>query len=295
MWKGQVRSLALEPSYFSIIASFLVPLLWIRIWGEGRKKELFLLAFFTFLIFMTKARTGILIYIGEVVFFVLLSLMVRYTNWWKTVLQVLLVTLFAFGVMVGGSAIVPSMVGYGNQVSIEDNVEDFYDSNVKSVTSASTRSNKARFSATVASFNVGLAHPVLGVGRGMESMYMMDAFPEFGQGDSEVQNWTKDINEKTFLGYSYPVLNQLTAIFAWFGAFGLILFLMPFFYVAREIVRNRFLLQDFRVIGLLVVFVGQFACFMSNAFFITYPLILGGLLCVLHQPMEFMGRSREAL
>ena len=59
-------------------------------------------------------------------------------------------------------------------VSVEKALDNYIDSNVKSVSNASSRSNSARFGNTVAMFKVGLDYPLFGVGRGLHSNYMVD-------------------------------------------------------------------------------------------------------------------------
>ena len=69
LWPGQLRSLALEPSYFSMIAVFLAPLLGIHYVNSKNKLDIVLAFFLVFMIFLTKARTGVVIYLFELVAF----------------------------------------------------------------------------------------------------------------------------------------------------------------------------------------------------------------------------------
>jgi len=57
LWPGQLRSLALEPSYFSMIAVFLAPLLGIHYVSDKNKLDIVLAFLLISMIFLTKART----------------------------------------------------------------------------------------------------------------------------------------------------------------------------------------------------------------------------------------------
>ncbi len=84
-------------------------------------------------------------------------------------------------------------------ISVEKALDKYIDSNVKSVSNTSSRSNSARFGNTVAMFNVGLDHLAFGVGRGLHSSYMVDKFPDFAKDSGEVKRWTEDVLQKGFL------------------------------------------------------------------------------------------------
>ncbi|WP_418475309.1 O-antigen ligase family protein [Dialister hominis] len=111
LWEGQLRSYLTEPSFFGIIGSFMVPFLWYRIFQENRKIEYLLLLYFVLMIFMTKSRTAIVIYLGEVFCLLLFSIILRYKQWWKACLAVVLGTILSFGIYIEGSVAVPQYFG----------------------------------------------------------------------------------------------------------------------------------------------------------------------------------------
>ncbi len=187
LWPGQLRSLALEPSYFSMIAVFLAPLLGIHYVNSKNKLDIVLAFFLVFMIFLTKARTGVVIYLFELVAFIVLSLIFRYKSWWKLCLFTIGLSVLSYSFAIVGDSVVSPMIKSSisqttaveeapKATSVEKALDKYIDSNVKSVSNTSSRSNSARFGNTVAMFNVGLDHLAFGVGRGLHSSYMVDKF-----------------------------------------------------------------------------------------------------------------------
>ena len=115
---------------------------------------------------------------------------------------------------------------------------------------------------------------MIGVGMGLHSPYMEERIPDFAKDNQEIQNWIKDMHEKTFLESGPPILNEYAAIGAWEGIPGLFLFLLPPLTVIKKGLWINRKQHDFETIGLLVALAGQLACMLSSEMFLTYPLIL---------------------
>ena len=293
LWPGQLRSFALEPSYFSMIAVFLAPLLGIHYVNAKNKLDIVLAFFLVSMIFLTKARTGVVVYLFELVAFIVLSLIFRYKRWWKICLFTIGLTFLSFSFTIVGEFVVSPFVKIITNtttqtvtideviksISIEKALDKYFDSNIKSVSNTSSRSNSARFGNTVAMFNVGIDHLAFGVGRGLHSNYMVDKFPDFAKDSGEVKHWTEDVLQKGFLAFEYPVLNEFVAILAWFGLIGEILFITPIFYILYKAHKIKKYISNPILVYLLVAFFGQIACFMSNEFILAYPILLGILIC----------------
>ena len=290
LWPGQLRSLALEPSYFSMIGVFLAPLLGIHYVSDKNKLDIVLAFLLISMIFLTKARTGVVIYLFELAAFVMLSLVFRYTSWWKICLFVIGLSVLSYSFAIVGDSVASPLIrasiseintvdGRSKAVSVEKALDNYIDSNVKSVSNTSSRSNSARFGNTVAMFKVGLDYPLFGVGRGLHSNYMVDRFPDFAKDSEEVKQWTGDVLRKGFLAFEYPVLNEFAAILAWFGVIGELLFITPILYILYKTYRIRRHIQNPTLVYLLVAFFGQIVCFMSNEFILAYPTLVGILIC----------------
>lgn len=291
LWKGQLRSYTMEPSFFGIFASFLFPFLIYRVWYLHKKKEVVFLILLVFMIFMTKARTAIVIYLIEALIIILITLLVRCKNWGKISLGICGVTIISFLFYLLGTI----YFGADNTVNVKDTgsvhkpaittqsikkeSDKYVTQNINSVAEVGQRSNIARFGNSIAMAKVGIEHPIFGVGQGYQNMYMRDLFPEFSKNNIEIKNWTKDLDEKGFMQAGYPILNTFSAVLAQTGFIGLILFLLPIFYVLVQLMKNRYLLQNFSIVCLLGALMGQMGCMLSNWYYLTYPIVLSLLIC----------------
>ncbi len=272
LWNNQLRSFTQEPSFFGIISVFIIPMLWYK---SNEKKTLFLLTFFTYMIFMTKARTAQVIFLSEILLFLLFTFLGKYPNWRKTATRILGVTILSFLLYLSLPIVLASISGSANHQSLHTAFTDYVDKDVVSVGSVSKRSNMARWGDTVALFNVGIEHPIFGVGTGLESPYIADNIPAFAQDDREINQWLSMLRKDGWLKSSIPPLNEFGAVFARYGLVGLILFLLPLFGIGVLFFKYRNkLLRDFGLICALVMLAGQVACLFSNSFFLTYPLAL---------------------
>lgn len=276
LWKNQLRSITMEPSFFGIFASFIIPLLWHCIFVEKKSWCYGVLVIFVFMLFASKARTGIAVYLGEVAVLLILSLALRNKKYIKIGAKILLSGIISYALFIGGSTYVPSMVHGGINTSIDEAADLYIEENVMSVV-GDKRSNSARNGLTVAMIRVGLDHPVFGVGYNYQHMYIKDRFPDFAKDNHEVQNWTEDMLKKGFLKSGYPILNEYAYVFAISGVFGLILFISPIAYLGIKLLRKRQLLHNPGIFVLTVAACGQLADLLSNAFFFTYPITLSFL------------------
>lgn len=277
LWAGQLRSVCLEPSYFGIIAAFLIPFLAIDFQKSVKPWKLLLLFFMVFMVFMTKARTAIVIYLGESAVLLFLSSYVCFPKWKRVLVVWVTITLGAFCVYLFGSSILHP------KTNVETLTKKYIDENVTSVVGKDKRSNSARFGNTMALVKIGIDYPLTGVGMGLHSPYMKNRFPDFAKDNYEIKNWIKDMQEKSFLESGLPILNEYAAIFAWEGIVGLIFFLLPPLIVVKKGIFGKNKQPNFEFIGLVTALVGQLACMLSSEMFLTYPLTLWLLSCTLEK------------
>lgn len=285
LWKGQLRSITMEPSFFGIIASFVIPLLWYRIFVEDKKWCYGILVIFVFMLFASKARTGIAVYLGEITVLLVFSIILKNKKYLKFGGKILLAGILSYALFIGGSTYIPAAMGEITGKSIDEIADLYIEENVTSVV-GNKRSNVARNGNTVALIKVGFDYPVFGVGFGYKDMYMMDRFPEFAQDNHEIQNWTKDMLERGFLKSKYPVLNQYAYVFACGGVIGLLIFITPILYLGVKLLKKRHLLYDPAVFILAVTTCGQLADLLSNTFFFTFPITLSFLYLAIHTGNE---------
>lgn len=95
LWYGRMRNIFPEPSQFGMYTAFIMPFLWAEILN-GNKKLLSLVLIFiiSFFVFLTQAKTAVLLFLGEMF---LLNIYVLYKrNIWKKYLQILTIVIISF-------------------------------------------------------------------------------------------------------------------------------------------------------------------------------------------------------
>lgn len=340
LWKNQLRSVTPEPSFFGILAMFLIPFLWYRVFEEHKKREIVFLLLFTLMIFMTGARTAIVCYLGELALLIIATVGLKISQWKKIIGTVLAVSVISFGIsLYGGTAAHGITQSYNHLVSSMTqkqaqkpasktpdknqkpsaqnkkknqqppaeskkkapakpkspvSAKDYVNKNITSLASINARSNAARWGNTIARIKVGLQHPIFGVGYHYESKYMIKEFPPFALKSLEAKGWIKEIKNDKLFEVSIPVSNQYSEILSDFGIPGLILFMVPIFYVLYllyKVVRVK--KYDNRLVYVFVAFMGQVACMLSNHFFMTYPLILALIVCLLITDPAYQSEMKE--
>lgn len=245
LWKGQLRSIFAEPSYFGIYTACAMPFLWYMVY-KGRKVAGVLLTYLlAFLLFLTKARTGFMLLLGEIllliVFFILFE---RNRDFLKKTGSIILCILISF---VGSNLFMSSFI-YNkintSKANITTTMTEYIDSNATSLVNPDKRSNRARYSIMEADFRIGLAHPILGVGRGLRNGYIPQYLPEKGKQNGEVKMWLNYRKKLGILKSGFPSLGEYTVRFGETGILGLLAFLAPvlflFFNMLKKLRENNF-------------------------------------------------------
>ena len=132
-------------------------------------------------------------------------------------------------------AVKPAAKGKPNNanVTIQAATDDLLKRSVPFADKASAGSDMSRLNSTKAYFLTGLQHPVFGVGRGFSNAYAdANYFPEDVW---RVNIWSSFIRQKGVLRSPVPVLNHWSNEMAQFGIVGLILFLLPVYYIAHTL------------------------------------------------------------
>lgn len=231
---GQLRSIFAEPSYYGIYFAFATPLLWyilIKVKKRINKTiSILSIVFFTFCLFLTQARTAVVLFCGEVFILFLFTIYLKNKFIFKEVCKILAASVTAF--LLSGLFINNLLVD--NRYNI-DSIESYVESNLTSLTSTSQRSNGARYSIMIADLKIGLDHPLIGVGSGLRNAYIPDYLPEMAKDNGEVKMWIQNQKEKGILRSGFPKLGEYTSRFAETGIIGLALFLVPPFILLRKL------------------------------------------------------------
>lgn len=246
LWKGQLRSLFAEPSYYGIFMAFAMPWIWYSLLKiERRKKKVaFSLLLFAVLfeLFLTKARTANALLIGELILLVFFTIWYRNKSFVKNTVLIAIITLFSFtlatfsiGCMPGSPSSTGSM-GY-DEVSI-DEMGSYLQDNLGSLSSSTQRSNRSRYSILQTSIAIGKDYPIFGVGKGLRNAYIPDYLPVEALAGNEIQGWIHDQKEKGILRSGFPALGEYYTRFAETGILGLLVYLLPSFYLFVQLLKR---------------------------------------------------------
>lgn len=278
LWRGQVRSLFPEPSFFAITSAFFIPLLWYQLWHEKRYWAVIPAFILALMIFMTNSRTAIILYLAEVLLLCVGCLVLHCQAKYRIIGTMLLITVFAFALNL---ATVQYFHNNGKDVIAEEQevVAEYLERNVTSAVGIGKRSNTARYGNTMAALYTGLDYPLMGVGYGYQNSYLHEHFPVWAQDNKEVQNWWNALDPKSGKRGGYPVLNEFTHVLAWCGFPGLLLFIFPIFYATYRIFTRIRPRGDLPFLCLVIAALGLIAAMFSNHFFYNYPVALSLLLC----------------
>ncbi|WP_298014020.1 O-antigen ligase [uncultured Megasphaera sp.] len=281
LWKGQLRSLFTEPSYFGIYFAFSMPLFWCLFYREENVRKQFLLilliGIYTIFLFFTKARTANALLLGEICLLLGISIPYRKIMLKKT-LVIVITSLLAFicatGIInfffLGNKAIGESP----SDKMIIKHSKEYLNENLGSLASDNQRSNRARYSIMLTDIKIGLDHPLLGVGNGLRNAYVADYLPEEGLQSAEVRTWLVKQREQGVLKAVVPGLGEYTNRFAVNGILGLLAFLFPaillMWGLVKNIVRTKDMDTKFIYIFFSISFIGMLACGLGDSINITY-------------------------
>lgn len=248
LWKGQLRSLFAEPSYYGIFAAFAMPFLWYCLGKHLQTKNKILITMvlfiFTYCLFLTKARTANVLFIGELLLLICFTLWQRNRDFMKRTVTIVIISLVAFIVSVFSLNFMPgspqgSTMGYDDKDSIA--ISSYLEDNVGSLASSNKRSNGARYAILEADIAIGKDYPLLGVGKSLRNAYIPDYLSTEGKANSEVQYWIKNQEEKGIMKSGFPALGEYSTRFAETGVLGLVIYLLPAAFLAWRLLKRIYL------------------------------------------------------
>ena len=304
LWPNQLRSLFTEPSYFGIGSSFIVPFLFYKMLAPKKNYLYFVLyGAFAVLLFMTRARTAVIIFVIQTVLLLVYAVGFN-TNYIKKSLKILCISGVSFCValtLMSGFKPVSSGLPSAkvdaashvarpaatNTVSVDARIKsaqsaaaEYVKDNIASVVE-NKRSNTARFASVRAMFLTGIQHPVFGVGRGLSTAYVNDNFTEEDVRNAEVRNWSDCIQREGAFATSVPVLNEMAIEIAQYGIPGLLLYLLPVFFVLRHLLTWPPKGLAVEIACIVIAYLSSMAAMFSNTAFFTYYILTGIMLVLL--------------
>lgn len=296
LWKGQLRSVFAEPSYFGIYTAFVLPFLWYKLLKTKKIIYFLTVTIMIFFLVLTKARTGVVLHIGQL-FLVLVFLgyfcRERKLNIIKSIFLIYLCS--AVGFMGGNAFINNYMMITNNMMPTNNNVtksnssssiNNYIQDNALSLVNPDKRSNRARYSIMEADARIGLDYPLLGVGYNLRNAYIEDYLPSKAFANEEVRMWIDFKNKLGILKSGFPQLGEYTNRFAETGILGLLVFLFPTIIVLMKLIKILRLCKDddrlmyvFYLVSLLGIIVSGIGDILNITFCYWILLSLGFLIC----------------
>lgn len=291
LWRGQLRSLAPEPSFFGILSMFALPFLWSYLMESKIKaRYIFLIGYFELMIFATNSRTAVFFLLFEIVLLIVYNALVREKHLFIRTVLILILTMVAFTGNLG-----LNLINANRPAKTEVSAYQYYEANLGSLKNSNSRSNSARLANVIANVRTIKDYPLMGVGYGLKDAYIDERIPDFSKTDHEVILWGKYMHAEGVLKSGYPALNKYVDVAVADGIPGLLLFLLPFGYTAFGLLKNRKMLLANRSICLTVIALSGFLGTWMGS--VQYPICAGimtGLLLVFIKQCEHQqGRSMQ--
>ncbi|WP_349687696.1 O-antigen ligase family protein [Acidaminococcus sp. DS4831] len=245
LWKGQLRSLFAEPSYYGIFSAFAMPFLWYRLVRISNTKSnalhIIIMFIFTYGLFLTKARTANALFFGELFLLIIFSLWKKNKQFLKKTAFIVSFSIITFMGATFSLQFIPgspqgSSMGYNRKGNTE--AVSYLRDNLGSLATKNQRSNRARFSILEACVAIGKDYPLLGVGKSLRNAYIPDYLSKEGKKDFEVQYWIKNQKEKGIMKSVFPALGEYSTRFAETGIFGLTIYLLPAVFLGFHLLKR---------------------------------------------------------
>lgn len=296
LWKKQMRLLFVEPSNIGLFLGAVMPLAFMAMLSiKNLYKYLgsFAIAVYSYFVFMSQARTAYVMLLFSVILFsVILFIKRKSINAFRVCLVTWVCVIIGFGMYytVQKNIVTNKIISDGyskvqNNVTANKIVSKAIDDNLLSVTSENKRSNTARYGVIKSELAMGADNWLIGVGNENTKYYFEKYMPKENLKSNEIRMWIRQMHEKQWQS-SYPCLNEYTRRFAENGIGGLILFVLPFFFVIWQLWKYLLLENSNYWHSYAIVFIGLIICAVSwlantaNAFYLPYVLLgLGGVIC----------------
>ena len=223
-----------------------------------------------FLLFATQARTAIILFLGELVLLVSYGIYRRDKEILKRMIVILFLIFIAFsgsilftqiergGIGVFAGAVnsnfkakdnaeslakkggenngslngSPNKVKNGAESLVQKAGKSYISENITSAVGKDKRSNRARFSLMEAELKVWMAHPVLGVGKGLKAAYIPEKLPSDATKSSEVRMWIDRLHANGPLRATFPDVSEYTSKLCEIGLLGCLFYYFPVAYLA---------------------------------------------------------------
>lgn len=273
LWVNQVRSFFPEPAVFCMYSSMCFPFLWSYIFD---KKEflavLLLFLFFSLMILSSGSRAGLVVFSFQLLMLLGICFVKKDKGLLKKVLIIILTVFLAFFI---------NLFDFKNNRDFNDNLEQYYDNNVATIADTKKRSNGSRLGNTLGTLRVIKEHPVLGVGTGMSSVYVMNKLTDEELNVDELYVVTESIKKQGPFYIDYPKINFYTEFIVQYGFLGMLIFSVPYLLLFALLWKKRkILLTDMHFLMVLLALI-SLLIFMANTpvMLLAHSFMIGLILC----------------
>lgn len=232
LWQGQFRSIFCEPSRVGNYIAFALPLLFIPVINKTKYWKYYVVLIFviSYMVFLTSARTAVSLLLGIIGLTLLMILLLRWKECLKRFSIIVMIVILAFGMSLASITFISG--------KDKDNVAvEYFEDNVASLSSATKRSNQARYALIKSNLKIGMDNFWLGVGPSLNGAYVVENFDDFDLQSSEVQQWVKAYREMGPLKHNFNAMNEYVTAFSTTGILGLISLIFPFGYGCFRLLR----------------------------------------------------------
>lgn len=268
LWKGQLRSVFSEPSNIGNYIAAALPVLWYVYYRRQNKIWLVLSSLIVFMAVLSKARTAYAMLFGMSLLLLLLISYVKRIDLLKKYFVIILCSIFAFGCGVKFLDYAKEANKVQNNKYVTTNISKntkplnpkknnknrsnivnkknevtaakVIDENLLSLAGNNGRSNGARYALIKSNLRIAADYPLLGVGNGLATAYIVDNYTEAEKKDREVKMWVSSFYKKgVFASGSAPgtALNEYITRLAQNGIIGLSVFMFPFLFILVKLLK----------------------------------------------------------
>ena len=242
----QIRSLFPEPSFLGIYSVITIPFIWNIVFTSKSKKlvgsSLIILLLLEMITLLANSRTATVLLIIDHILLVL-ALCIQFKNK-KFVIHTVLVTLVGLLAFIG-NIVYTSNVLYVQDAStksinttsstiknistqqVANEISSYGENNVKSLSKKSSRSNNQRYGVMKADLDIFKENPLLGVGQGLRTPYVLNHLDEDSLNNTEVKMWIDNVKNKGLINISIPMLGEYTSRLSETGIISFVLFMGP--------------------------------------------------------------------